>query len=226
MTKEQCFQSLLKQMVRAHVDGNLPAMTVVYKLHTFLTQLDAMESCNPVFALEALGDWVPRLLQGIADSSLITINHPPVMLQSSTQQSTPYMDLVVDAMATVPHRLSAPNPEPRFTVCEVFSHKIEDGELTYWVKWEGNDFYESEVYKNLYHLTVFKEYEDRIRPVVPTSTRVRSAKSKAILDKYEHYILLRNEAVRQLIEEFDTDEEDNQVIVMQQAEAGQTHYQH
>ena len=73
MTKEQFCQTLLKLMVRANVDGHLPALTMVCKLHTFLTQLDAMESCDPVFALEALGDWVPRLLQGIADSTLVTI---------------------------------------------------------------------------------------------------------------------------------------------------------
>ena len=130
MTKERCFQTLLNQIVRAVVDGNLPPMTEVVKLHTFLNQLDVLEIHHHVHALEALGDSVPRLLEGISASALIDIKHPPLMLQASTQQSTPYMDLVVDAMATVPRRLSAPNPEPRFTVCEVFSHKIEDGELT------------------------------------------------------------------------------------------------
>jgi hypothetical protein len=213
MTKEQCFQSLLKQMVRAVVDGNLPAMTEVVKFHTFLTQLDALETCNPAYALEALGDWVPRLLQGIADSSLITINHPPVMLQSSTQQSTPFMDLVVDAIATVPCQLSASNPEPRFTMVEVFNHDIDEhGNLAYWVRWQGNDFYELEVYKNIYHLTVFKEYEDKIKPA---NGRVRGVKSRATLDSYHQYITLRDKAVSLLTEEFDTDEDDDQVIALQ-----------
>ena len=224
MTRERCFQTLLNQIVRAVVDGNLPPMTEVVKLHTFLNQLDVLEIRHPVHALEALGDWVPRLLEGISASALIDIKHPPLMLPASTQQSTHYMDLVVDVMATVPRPpvhprcLPAPNPEPRFTVCEVFNHKIEDGELSYWVRWEGNDFYELEVYKNLYHLTVFKEYEDRITPVFPTSARIRIAKTNAILEKYNHYILLRDEAISQLTEEFDTDEEDDQVIVMQQAQ--------
>ncbi len=221
MTKERCFQTLLNQIVRAIVDGNLPPMTEVLKLHTFLNQLDVLEVRHPVHALEALGDWVPRLLEGISSSALITIKHPPLMLPASTQQSTIYMDLVVDAMATIPHPSSNPRcltaliPEPRFTLCEVFSHKIEGGKLSYWVRWEGNDFYGMEVYKNLYHLTIFMEYEDSIVPVVPTSARV-GVKQKAALDKYEYYIRLRNEAISQLTEEFDTDDEGDQVAVMQQ----------
>ena len=219
MTKERCFETLLNQIVRAIVDGNLPPMTEVVKLHTFLNQLSVLEARHPAHAIEALGDWFPRLLEGITSSALVTIKHPPLMLQASTQQSTIYMDLVVDAMATIPSSnplgLTALIPEPRFTVCEVFSHKIEGGKLSYWVRWEGNDFYEMEVYKNLYHLTIFKEYEDSIVPVVPTSARV-GVKQKAALDKYEYYIRLRNEAISQLTEEFDTDDEGDRVAVMQQ----------
>ena len=136
MTKEQYYQTLLRLMVRAQVDGQLPAITVACKLQTFLTQLDAMESFDPVFALEALGDWVPRLLQGITDSSaLITTQHPPAM-QSTTQQSTHYMDLVVDAMATDPSSIpdhAAHTPIPRFALREVVSHRIVADKLTYWV---------------------------------------------------------------------------------------------
>jgi hypothetical protein len=221
MTKEQCFQSLLKQMVRAHVDGRLPAMTMVCKLHTFLTQLDAMESCNPVFALEALGDWVPRLLQGIADSTLVTIHHPPVMLQAPTEQSTIYMDLVVDAMAinpsSNPHH-TALAPEPRFTLCEVIGHKIVAEKLAYWVRWEGNGFFEEEVYQNIHHLDVFKDYEKSIVPAPLSGNRCRSAKQKAALISYEHYLRLRDEAVSLLTEEFDTDDEGEvyQVSAVQQ----------
>jgi hypothetical protein len=202
-------------MVRSVVDGNIPAMAEVVKLHTFLSQLDALETCSPTYALEALGDWVPRLLKGIADSSLVIITHPPVMLQSSTQQSTFYMDLVGDAIATVPCRHSASTSDPRFTVVEVFNHKIEDGNLAYWVRWEGNDFYELEVYKNLYHLTIFKDYEEKIKP---SSGRVRGVKSKVALDNYNQYITLRDKAVSLLVEEFDTDEDDDQVIALQPAQ--------
>jgi hypothetical protein len=218
MTKERCLETLLTQIVRAIVDGNIPPMTEVLKLHTFLNNLGVFEARHPVHAIEALEDWVPRLLDGIATSSLITIQHPPLMLQASTQQSTIYMDLVVDAMATIPQPSSNPRcltaliPEPRFTVCEVFGHKIEGGKLSYWVRWEGNDFYETEVYKNLHHLTIFKEYEDSIVPIVPTGTRVRSAKQKATLDNYEYYLRLREEAISQLTEEFDTDDEDLHVF--------------
>ncbi len=112
-------------------------------------------------------------------------------------------------MATIPssNRLTALVPEPRFTLCEVFGHKIEGGKLSYWVRWEGNDFYEGEVYKNIHHLNVFKEYEGSIVPVTPSGNRFRSAKQKAALVSYEHYLRLRDEAVSLLTEEFDTDDE-------------------
>jgi hypothetical protein len=215
-------ETLLTQIVRSIVDGNIPPMTEVLKFHTFLNNLGVFEARHPVHAIEALKDWVPRLLDGIATSSLITIQHPPLMLQASTQQSTIYMDSVLDAMATIPQPSSNPRcptaliPEPRFTVCEVFGHKIEGGKLSYWVRWEGNDFYETEVYKNLHHLTIFKQYEDSIVPIVPTGTRVRSAKQKATLDSYEYYLRQREEAISQLMEEFDTDDEDDQIAVKQQ----------
>jgi hypothetical protein len=210
MTKEHCLQQLLSQFVRSSLDGNLPAVTTVATFHTFLSQLDALESSNPVYALEALGDWVPRILQGIADSTLITIVHPPVMLPTS-QQSTTFMDLVEDAIATVPCQLTPSNPEPRFTVVEVFSHIIdEDGFLAYWVRWEGNAFYELEQYKNLHHLTVFMEYEAKLKP----PGRARSAKSRAVLDSFKQYTALRDKEVSMLTEEFDTDEDDDQVIIV------------
>ena len=143
MTKERCFETLLNQIVRAIVDGNLPPMTEVVKLHTFLNQLSVLEARHPAHAIEALGDWVPRLLEGITSSALVTIKHPPLMLQASTQQSTIYMDLVVDAMATNPStnpRLTALPPVPRFTLCEGYGHQILGGKLTYWVRWKGKNF--------------------------------------------------------------------------------------
>jgi hypothetical protein len=214
MTKERCLETLLTQLVRSIVDENIPSKTEIVKFHTFLNNLGVFEARHPVHAIEALEDWVPRLLDGIASSSRFTIQHPPLTLQASTQQSTIYMDSVLDAMATFPQPSSNPCcltaliPEPRFTVCNVIGHKIEGGKLSYWVRWEGNDFYEAEVYKNLHHLTIFKQYEASIVPIVPTGTRVRSAKQKAKLDSYEDYLRLRDEAISQLTEEFDTEDED------------------
>jgi hypothetical protein len=215
MAREQCFQQLLNQIVRSVVDGNIPAMAEVVKLHTFLSQLDALETYSPAYALEALGDWVPRLLKGIADSSLVIITHPPVMLQSSIQQSTHFMDLVEDAIATVPFQSSASNSEPRFKVVEIFNHKIEDGTLAYWVRWEGNDYYDLEVYKNLYHLTIFEDYEEKIKP---SSGRVRGVKSRVALENYRQYITHRDREASSLTEEFDTDEDDDQVITLHPAQ--------
>ena len=224
MTKEQYYQTLLRLMVRAQVDGQLPAITMACKLQTFLTQLDAMESFDPVFALEALGDWVPRLLQGITDSSaLITIQHPPAM-QSTTQQSTHYMDLVVDAMATDPSSIpdhAAHTPIPRFTLREVVSHRIVADKLTYWVLWEGNTECEEEVYQNIYHLDVFNDYERSIVPLhwaIQAFNRCKSSKQKATMANYALYLKLRDEAVSLLTEEFDTESEgeDNLVSAVQQ----------
>ena len=224
MTKEQYYQTLLKLMVRAHVDGQLPAITMACKFQTFLTQLDALESFDPVFALEALGDWVPRLLQGIADSALVTIHHPPAMLQASTQQSTIYMDLVVDAMAinpsSNPHH-AVLTPEPRFTLCEVIGHKMVADKLAYWVRWEGNSFFEEEVYQNIHHLDIFKDYEKSIVPLhwaILSVNRCKSSKQKAALVSYAHYLKLRDEAASLLTEEFDTEDEGegSQVPAVQQ----------
>jgi hypothetical protein len=222
MTKEQCLETLLTQLVRSIVYENIPSKTEIVKFHTFLNNLGVFEAQHPVHATAALEDWVPRLLDGIATSSRLTIQHPPLMLQASTQQSTLYMDSVLDAMATVPQSSSNPCchtaliPEPRFTVRNVIGHKIEGGKLSYWVQWEGNDFYEAEVYKNLHHLAVFKQYEASIVPIVPIGTRVRGSRQKAKLDSYEDYLRLRDEAISQLTEEFDTEDEDDQVAVTQQ----------
>jgi hypothetical protein len=195
------------------VDGNIPAMTEVVKLHTFLSQLDALETYNPDYALDALGDWVPRLLRGIEDSSLVIITHPPVMLQSSIQQSTHFMDLLEDAIATVP--IQSTVSEPRFIVVEVFDHIIDkDGRLAYWVLWEGNAFYELEQYRNLHHLKVFRDYEVTLIP----SGRPRSAKARAFLAAFNQYTALRDKEVSMLTEEYDTDEEDDQVIIMDPAQ--------
>ena len=95
-------------------------------------------------------------------------------------------------------------------------HRIEGGKLSYWVQWEGNEFYEAEVYKNLHHLDVFQQYGASIAPIIPVGTRVRGPRQKAKIDSYENYLRLRDEAISQLTEEFDTDDEDDQVAVTQQ----------
>jgi hypothetical protein len=179
-----------------------------------MSTLDALESSSPVYALEALTDWVPRILQGIADSTLLTIVHPPVMLQSSIQQSTHFMDLLEDAIATVPIQSAASNSEPRFKIVEVFNHKVVRGRLAYWVRWEGDDFYVLEVYKNIHHLTIFEAYEKSIEP---PSGRVRGVKSTVAHETYRRYITLRDREASSLIEEFDTEDDDGQEIALHPA---------
>jgi hypothetical protein len=207
---------LLTQLVRSIVYDNIPSKTEMAKLHTFLNNLDVFEAQHPAHASAALEDWVPRLLDGIATSSLLTIQHPPLMLQASTEQSNHYMDSVLDAIATVPCCHDALTPEPRFTVRSIIGHKIVGENLTYWVQWEGNEFYEAEVYKNLHHLAVFQQYEASIAPIIPIGTRVRGSRLLAKLDSYENYLRLRDEAISQLTEEFDTEDEDDQVALPQQ----------
>ena len=155
---------------------------------------------------------MPRILQGIADSTHITIVHPPVLLPSS-QQSTTFMDLVEDAMATVPCQHTPSNPELRFTVIFIMSHRIIGEQLSYWVQWEGTEHYEPEVYENLHHLDIFKQYEIRIAASIPT--KARTPRQKAEHESYQNYLRLRDEAISQLTEEFDTEDED-QVELQQQ----------
>jgi hypothetical protein len=55
---ENSKESLLTQIVRSIVDGNIPPMTEVLKFHTFLNNLGVFEARHPVHAIEALEDWV------------------------------------------------------------------------------------------------------------------------------------------------------------------------
>jgi hypothetical protein len=168
---------ILQQIVRAIVDENLPCRMEMLRFHTFLNQFGVMESVHPVHAIAALGDWVPRILQGISDTAMLTprctIQHPPLTL-ASTNESTPYMDLMWDAVATepeppvppprvfapprlpciitTPRAVSKPKPDPRYIVEEVFAFVIKNGVLRYWVKWLNTNYYQQEAYKNLYHL--------------------------------------------------------------------------
>jgi hypothetical protein len=217
MTKLRYYQALLELMVRAQVDGQLPSYTMACRRQAFLSQVDAMESYNPAFALEALADWVPRLVQGITDSgAFVTIQHPPAM-HSTTQQSTPYMDLVADAIITVPSSIPVPeDPTLRFTLVRVHSHRIVANKLTYWGLWEGSTDCEEEVYQNIHHLHVFKAYEESIVPLhwaIQAISRCKSARQKEIMAHYTLYIKLRDEAISQLTEEFDTDSEEEEDLV-------------
>jgi hypothetical protein len=214
MTKENCLQQLLSQFARAALDGNLPSVTTLAAFHTFMSTLNALEASSPVYALEALTDWVPRILQGIADSTLLTIVHPPIMLQSPIEQSTHYMDLMEDAIATVPLQSAASNTVPRFKIVEVLNHKIVRGLLAYWVRWEGDNFYVLEDYKNIHHLTLFEDYEKSIKP---PSGRVRGAKATAAHATYRQYVTLRDKEASALIEEYDTEDDDSQEIALHPA---------
>jgi hypothetical protein len=216
-------ETLLTQLVRSIVDESIPSRTEIVRFHTFLNNLGVFEAQHPAHASAALEDWVPRLLDGITTSSRLNVQHPPLMLQASTEQSNHYMDSVLDAIATVP--LSTSNPdchealisEPRFTVRNVIGHRIIGEELSYWVQWEGNEFYEPEVYRNLHHLAVFQQYEASIVPIVPIGNRGnRGSRQRAKLDSYENYLRLRDAAHSQLTEEFDTEDEDDQAAVTQQ----------
>jgi hypothetical protein len=208
MAKEHCFKQLLSQLLRSIVDENTPAMTEVIRLHTFISQLDSLETHNPSYALDALEDWVPRLLRGIENSPQVTIIHPPAMQLSTNIQSNPFMDLLEDAMATVPSQPAV--PEPRFTVVEVLSHIItEEGRLAFWVLWQGETGYDLEQYQNLHHLRIFMDYEVSLLP----TGRPSSAKAKAVHNAYNQYIALRNKEHSMLTEEYDTEEEDDIVII-------------
>jgi hypothetical protein len=153
MTKAQCMETMLFQIVRSIVYEDVPSVTEMAKLHVFLNNLGTFEAQHPDHTSAALEDWVPRLIDGIAASSHLNTQQPPLTLQASIQQSTHYMDSMLDALATVPSssgnpfRHEARVPEPRFTVNKIMGHKIEGGQLSYWVHWEGTDYYEAEVYK-------------------------------------------------------------------------------
>jgi hypothetical protein len=205
MTRDRCLQQLLSLYARAALEGNLPSVTTLTAFHNFMSTLDALETSSPVYALGALTDWVTRILQGIADSTPTTSVQPLVLLPPS-QQSTTYMDLVEDAMAPVPIQLTPAVPELRFTVIFIMSHRIVREKLSYWVQWEGTEYYEPEVYANLHHLEIFRQYE--IRLAASTPLRARTPAQKFEIEQYQHYIRLRDEAISQLIEEFDTEDEE------------------
>jgi hypothetical protein len=205
MTRDRCLQQLLSLYARAALEGNLPSVTTLTAFHNFMSTLDALETSSPVFALGALTDWVTRILQGIADSTPATSVQPMILLPPS-QQSTTYMDLVEDAMVPVPIQLTPAVPELRFTVIFIMSHRIVRDKLSYWVQWEGTEYYEPEVYANLHHLEIFRQYETRLAASTPL--RARTPAQKVEIEQYQHYIRLRDEAISLLIEEFDTDDEE------------------
>jgi hypothetical protein len=210
MTKENCLQQLLCQFARAAHDGHLPSVTMLANFTTFMSNLDALEASSRVYALEALTDWVPRILQGIADSTLHAVVLPPVLLMS-TPQSTPYMDLMEDAIATVPFHSAASHTEPRFRIVEVLNYKIVRGTLAYWVMWEGDDFHVLERYRNIHHLTLFKDFEMSIKP---PCGRIRGANAIAAQAAYRRYVTLRDKEASAVIEEYDTEDDDSQEVAL------------
>jgi hypothetical protein len=194
-----------------------------------------MEAMHPEFAISALGDWVPRILQGISDTAMLTprctIQHPPLTL-ASTNESTPYMDLMRDAVATepeppvppphvfapprlpciitTPRAVSKPKPDPRYIVEEVFSFVVKNGVLRYWVKWLNTTYYQQEAYKNLYHLEIFKDFEANLVPGATIFSQGKVATKLLTLQRYNEYILLRDAEISNLVEEYDTDSEEEE----------------
>jgi hypothetical protein len=219
MAKERCLQLLLVQVVRSVIDNTMPNMTIMCRLHTFLSQLDALQELHPIHAVEALGDWVPRFLEGISSNSLLIV-HPPSLMLTSTQQSNHHMDSMLDAIATVPCTPVQPvcpnppssiqvTPEPRFKVDKVLGYFIEDDVLYYWVLWENEVKEKPEVYKNLHHLTVFRTFERRIQP------RSRTKTGESFHDRkvaYKRYLIFRDAERDKLKEEYDTSSDNDQVI--------------
>jgi hypothetical protein len=226
MARERCLEVILQQIIRAIIDENLPCRTEIIRFDTFLNQLGVMETAHPVHAIEALGDWVPRIFQGISDSALLTpsrmIHHPPATLDTPTEESTPYMDLMWDALATVPEPVCTPprivtsrTPEPRYIVEEVLDIIIKSGVLSYWVKWLKTNYYQQEVYKNLHHLEVFQNFERLIVPGAIINNKVITTR------KYNTYIRLRDVDHSNLEVEYDTDsdaegEDDQQAMIINQ----------
>jgi hypothetical protein len=224
MAKERCLQLLLVQVVRAVIENTLPSMTLMCKLHTFLGQLDSLHELHPVHAVEALGDWIPRLLEGITSNSILVIQHPSHMLTSSTEQSNLHMDSVLDAIATVPCTPIPPvcinppssdqaTPEPRFKVDKVMGYFTDGEDLYYWVVWEHESEQKPEVYKNLHHLKVFKRFEKTLRPRSRTKSGTLFFERK---EEYHRYIVLRNLERYRLStqpEEYDTASDNDLVMV-------------
>jgi hypothetical protein len=224
MAKERCLQLLLVQVVRAVIENTLPSMTLMCKLHTFLGQLDSLHELHPVHAVEALGDWIPRLLEGITANSILVIQHPSLMLTSSTEQSNLHMDSVLDVIAMVPCTPIPPvcinppssdqaTPEPRFTVDKVMGYFTEDENLYYWVLWEHESVEKPEVYKNLHHLTVFQKFERKLKP---RSRNKGDASFSDRKEEYKRYLVLRDVERDRLTgqpEEYDTASDNDQVMV-------------
>jgi hypothetical protein len=75
MAKEMYLTALLTLLLRAILDDSLPGHIELGLLLTFLMQSDKMESIHPSYFMDALTDWVPRLMKGIEDATLITIQH-------------------------------------------------------------------------------------------------------------------------------------------------------
>jgi hypothetical protein len=121
------------------------------------------------------------------------------------------MDLMEDAIATVPFHSAASYTEPRFKIVEVLNYKIVRGTLAYWVRWEGDNFHVLEEYRNIHHLTLFKDYEKSIKP---PCGRIRGANAIAAQETYRRYVTLRDKEASAVIEEYDTEDDDGQEVAL------------
>jgi hypothetical protein len=163
----------------------------------FLLQSEKMESIHPSFFVEALSDWVPRLLKSIEDATFITIQHKrraasPAFAGPPTTLSTPstsLMALMYDAMCTETDTTPVPSTPPRFKVCVIDKHTYNKviRRLEYNVHWEGvGSVTTNEPYYNIHHLDALGKYERTIQPSKGNRT---SGTGRATTRKWEAYML-------------------------------------
>jgi hypothetical protein len=75
MAKDLYLTMLITLLLRAILDDSLPGHIELGILLTFLLQSDKTEAINSSYFIDALDNWVPRLMKGIGNASLITIQH-------------------------------------------------------------------------------------------------------------------------------------------------------
>jgi hypothetical protein len=169
MAKDLYLTALITLLLRAILDDSLLGHIELGLLLMFLLQSDKTEAINPAYFIDALSDWVPRLMKGIEDVFSITIQHKrhatsPVV-EPSTSLSTPswsFMALMNDAMWTGTASTSVPSTPPRYKVSLIRKHTYNsvDGRLAFMVNWEGEDAVPTfEPFSSLHHLDALGDYE-------------------------------------------------------------------
>jgi hypothetical protein len=190
-------------------------------LLTFLLQSDKMESIHPSSFIDALSDWVPRLMKGIEGATHITIQHKqraasPV-LEPSTSLSTPsssLMALMYDAMWTETATTLVSSTPPRYKVRLIDNHTYNDvtGRLEYRVNWEGEDAVPTtEPYSHLHHLDALGNNERTLQPLKGNQSRGRG---RAMARTWSAYYLQKNLELAEIISEDDTDSDTSETAAV------------